>query len=515
MNFSSMKHFLFSIVMSLVLGVTAALAFTSYPLGWLTIPSLAGLMLVLYQTSFKEALIYGFSYGLGYFGVGVSWVYVSIHTFGNLPVVLSFIFTSLFVVFMSFYPALQAGFSSWFEAKKGRFDCRYFFLHFPASWMLFEFLRATLFSGFAWNLIAYSQVDTVLKGFIPVLGQYGESLLVASVAGAIAWMTLAIYQTIQSGRKGVSLDFALKLTDAIQCAKKILLFLPMTFLLGFTLNKIQWTQTFQQPLKVVLVQGNIAQDQKWQPEVIGKTIEQYLTLTEPFLGQDLIVWPEGAVPIDLTQAKELITDINREAAAAKTSIMLGIPIAKAKSFSFYNALLLVGHSQGLYYKRHLVAFGEYIPFETVLSPIIQALKLPFGGIVAGESSQPLLEVKGIRFAPFICYEITLESFLHDAMPDSNALVVISDDAWFGHSFASSQHLQIAQFRALESGRPLIMATDTGITAFIDEKGHIIKQAPEFEVATLQGEMQAMRGNTPWMIYPEWLWLVLAIILLWI
>lgn len=244
-----------------------------------------------------------------------------------------------------------------------------------------------------------------------------------------------------------------------------------------------------------MVQGDIPQALKWDQAYVQTTLKRYLDLTEPYWHSSLIIWPEAAIPLLAQDAKPFLTLINTQATQAHATLMTGIPVQDG--FTYYNAMLALGNGQGIYYKRHLVPFGEYLPFSSLLRGLINFFNIPMSDFSEGPEHQALMQANGHPIAAFICYEIAYPELVRTDLPQAKLLINISDDAWFGHSFAAAQQLQIGQMRALETGRYALFSTNNGITAIVSPDGAIQARAPAFQPAVLTGQITFMQGETPW------------------
>lgn len=484
-------------------GALLPLAFSPINYFWLAWITPAILLAGLRQVTPKRAFIRGLLFGLGEFGVGVSWVYISIHVFGNTPIILSAFLTFLMVFILSLYPAIQGYLQARFCNQS---SITYGLLIFPSLWMLLEWLRGWLFTGFPWLLIAYSQVNSPLRGFIPIVGEYGTGFFILVISGLLEAIARQLFALFDKSKQS-SLSIKALLSYLI-----LLIFIPF---MGWCLARIVWTKPAGPARTVALVQGNIPQSIKWDPASIMPTILHYVDLTRPFWRANLIVWPEAAIPLPMPQAKEIISQLNNYAIKQNSTFITGIPVQVPQTFSYYNAMLLLGKNQGSYYKRHLVPFGEYVPFQNYLRGLFGILNLPMSDMTKGPQQQADLHADGIIIAPFICYEIAYWHELMRDLPRANLLVAITDDAWFGNSFAPAQQLQIGQFRALQSGRYLIQDGNNGITAIVNAEGVIIARVPQFKTAVLTGTVIPMMGATPWVTYGDIpvLWLLVLILIL--
>lgn len=417
-----------------------------------------------------RALWRGWLFGLGQFGVGVYWVYISIHTFGHAPVIVTLGLTVMFIAFLALYPALLGGLSvRWFPGD----DRWRRLLVWPAAWALLEWLRGWVLTGFPWLSIGYSQTDTPLAGYAAVLGVFGVSWLLALCAAAVTLLPRFSAVLLLLGVIGG----------------------------GVALEHIAWTHAVGKPRKVALIQANISQAVKWQAEQREPTLELYRNLTRAHWDNDLIVWPETAVPIFYDQvAQTFIAEMQAEARAHHVDLLIGIPVQDAAGNRYYNAMMSLGTQQDFYRKRHLVPFGEYLPLRPALGWLLDYLQIPMSDFSAGPSRQTLLHAAGYPAGLSICYEDAFGEETIMDLPAAAYLVNVSNDAWFGDSLAPHQHLQIARMRALETGRYLLRATNTGISAIIGPHGQILARSPQFQATVVTGAMQPMAGATP---YVRW------------
>ncbi|KAF0099716.1 MAG: apolipoprotein N-acyltransferase [bacterium] len=466
-------------LLSALLGALAVAGFA--PLGWypLSILSLAGLFHLARAATPWHAFLLGWSYGLGLFLAGVSWIYVSISTYGGMPVPLAVLATLLFCAFIALFPALALAAAARLATPgRGRVA-----LALPAAWVLGEWLRGWIFTGFPWLALGYSQApDSPLAGFAPVLGVYGVSLLAALSAGLIA----AIVP--RAGRVG-------------QSRLPALAGLAVLWLAGLALHSVDWTRPTAAPVRVALLQGNIAQDLKFRPEKLEATLGHY---ARAVLASDarLIVLPETALPLFRSAVPRDYLDLLAEHARTRDGdIVLGIP-EDAGPGRYYNSILTLGASpEGVYRKAHLVPFGEFVPFGFRWA--VDLMSIPLGDFGRGDPDQPPLAAAGEKLAVNVCYEDAFGEERIAAARTSTLLVNVSNDAWFGESLAPWQHLQIGAMRSLEAGRWQLRANNTGITAILDDKGRVRAQLAPFIVGTLHGEARGRTGDTPYLVLGNW------------
>ncbi len=283
---------------------------------------------------------------------------------------------------------------------------------------------------------------------------------------------------------------------------------------GAGLRWVEWTWPTGAPLQASVIQANIQPSMKWDPEALVPVLQAHLELTRERLeGSDLIVWPETAVPAFLDEVRDgLIDPMTRTAREEGTAIVLGIPFRELDTGRYYNGLLSIGAEEDLYAKRHLVPFGEFMPFNAWLGPLVKLFEVPMSDFSRGAPGESLLKVNGIAVGASICYEDAFPEEVIQALPAAAYLVNVSNDAWFGDSLAPYQHLEIARMRALEAGRPLVRATNTGVSAVIDHQGSVLGSIPLFARAGLTVELQPRAGATPFVAVGNWLAIGLALVM---
>ncbi len=458
------------------LGVLAVAAFAPFGLWPLAPLSLAGLFLLWREARARRAAWTGFLYGLGFMGAGVSWVLVSIAQFGGVGPVLAAIATLGFVALLALFPALSGALAAVVPPRL-RMP-----LGAPAAWTLGEALRGGVLTGFPWLSLGYSQSDGPLAGLAPVLGVAGIGWLLAVVGGLLAhaWARRRVWPLVPAG--------------ALLAA-------------GLPLQRLEWTRPAGPPLEVALVQPSIPQVLKWKPEQLAPTLAKYRERTLANLDADLVIWPETAVPrFRYRVQRRFLGPLAARARARGSALVIGIPILDPEHLRYYNAAL-VPTPEGpgeVYAKRHLVPFGEYLPLEPWLGGLFAFLHVPMGEFAAGDSREPpLLHAAGRVLGVSICYEDAFSREVLQALPRAEVLVNLSNDAWFGDSLAPPQHLQIARLRALETGRPLLRATNSGISALIGHHGRILASAGLFEDRVVRGRVQPRQGLTPYAVTGPW------------
>lgn len=450
-------------------GILLVLAFAPFHYFYLAVVSPALLLWACLNTSRSRALWRGLLFGIGLFSVGVSWVFISIHTYGHTSVFTASVITVLFIITLALPFALQTYIFQFFSPQKA---ITLFFI-FPLLWVLEEMLRSSLFTGFPWLLIGYSQIHSALRGWAPVGSIYLVSFLTSLTA------SLVVYSFLFPKKKIYPLAIILLIWGG-----------------GWLLSRTAWTQVIGKPLRVALLQGNIPQNLKWENSEAQKILSVYEYLMETYGQSDLIILPEAAIPYLADQIPIYLDRLEAKAKQNKQALIIGIPIRQNKNI--YNAMIGLGEAQGLYIKRHLVPFGEYVPFEKQLRGLINFFDLPMSSFSAGHPTQAGIQLFHFNTANAICYEIAyLHPFL-SAFPAAKIIITLANDAWFGNSLALAQQLEIAQMRSLETGRYQLIATNNGLTAMVNPQGEIINQLQPFKMDALIGKVYLMEGHTPMM-----------------
>jgi apolipoprotein N-acyltransferase len=353
---------------------------------------------------------------------------------------------------------------------------------FPAAWVLSEWLRSWLFTGFPWLNLGYSQVESPLLGFAPLIGAYGVGWITALSAGLLAWAA----------------------TAGLNARVAAVTALAIIWSAGFGLNQLLWTEPGGAPITASLVQGNVPQELKWRPEQQRATLERYLALTREHLDSDLVVWPETAIPAFHDEVEtDFLEPLRNELRQHDVSLVTGIPVLDRSSWSYYNAIISLEQPDQFYYKVHLVPFGEYLPLRDWLAQVLSFLPVPEADFSAGSARQPLLQAAGYPIGSSICYEIIFGEQLITALPQAAFLVNVSNDAWFGDSLAPHQHLEMARMRARETERYVLRATNTGISAIIDARGQELVRSRQFQAETISGEVEPRSGATPYVRWGNW------------
>ena len=469
-------------VVCVAAGATLPLAFAPFGLFPVAFASLAALFLAWRDCRTpRRACLRGWLFGLGAFGAGTSWVRESF-AFSNIPDALGLVLAAGFVGCLALYPATIG----WIVARiapaaphgtprKQGGDAPRLLAVYPAAWMLGEWLRGWALTGFTWLQVGYAQIDTPASGWLPVAGVYGAGAITAFAAGALAWVLLS-----RNRRAFALLGSAAALWGA-----------------GAVLARVEWTQPAGPPVEVAIVQGNVAQDLKWRPEMRKRTLDRYAALTRRRLDADLVVWPESAMPGFLDTLEAFTPPLAAEAAERGSAILTGVPTRDGPDGPYLNSVVMLGPGSGVYHKRHLVPFGEYLPLAPLIRPVVEALGIRLADFSPGPRDQALLRIGPHALGVSICYEIAFGEEVRRALPEAALLVTVSNDAWFGDSIGPHQHLEMARTRAVETGRWLVRATNTGLSAVVSPRGEVSGGLPQFETAAGTFEVVPMRGGTPW------------------
>lgn len=461
------------LAISLACGAITPLGFAPYGIYLIPLISISILILQCIGSHKKHAFLYGFLFGLGYFGYGVNWLHISINLFGGINLIGAYLITLILVLYLSIYPAI---FSLLVSVLIRNANLSYaHVLSIPAIWTLGEWIRSWLFTGFPWLNLGYSQSDSVLSGLAPILGVFGIGYLVVMIAVAIA----LIYK---SDKKSKAISIAL-----------VIVVLVSAWLAEYKV----WSVNLNKSISVALIQGAIPQEIKWSPDMRLPTKQLYQDLTTANLDADLIIWPEAAIPAYFHQEQVYINEILSILRANNSTLLTGMPVYDVQSTKFYNGAIYLNNEIDFYFKQHLVPFGEYLPLKLLLQPVVDTLNIPIAEFSPGIDSKPVLKSDRFNTGISICYEDTFGNEVIKSLPEANVLVNISNDAWFGDSLAPHQHLQMARMRAQETGRYLLRTTNTGITAIIDNKGKILSRSPQFKESTLTGIAKLYAGHTPY------------------
>jgi len=484
-------------------GVFAVAAFAPFHWTVATPAALAALFLLWqHATSPRTAAGTGFAFGLGIFGAGTSWVFVALESFGGMPAPVAVVATAGFVAYLALWPAV----AGWVVARTNASGSPWRLLAAAAAWPLAEWLRGYVFTGFPWLAVGYAELlpDRVLPlaGFASIGGVFLVSLAVAACAAAVA----AIIGALTDARRGTAIG-----------ASALIVAIVAT---GAMLTRNEWTTPTGAPVAISLVQGNVSQEHKFDPAYRQANFDRYIDLVRLSRGR-IVVLPESAFP---QFADEIPGDVFLRLAdlmrARDGNVLVGLfiaepPLEKGDDERIHNSVISVGTSAPeLYKKHHLVPFGESIPLKALTGWFInRVLDIPLADQTPGPPNQPPFSIAGQRLAVNICYEDVFGGELIAAARASTLLVNVTNDAWYGRSIAARQHNQIAQMRALETGRPMLRATNTGITSAIGHDGRVLVELPWFTQGILEVEIAGRTGLTPYLRMGDALVLALSLLLL--
>ncbi len=479
-------------LLALIAGGLYPLAFAPY--GWwpLCFISIAILFCLWMYSERGVATRLGFMFGIGMFGVGTSWVYNSLHHFGNMPSVLAVLCTAVFVLVLSLFPTAAGYLQACFRKKSHHNQAiiaRAIFIM-PACWLFFEWLRGFFLTGFPWLTTGYAMIDTPIAAFAPIGGVYLVGMLALLTTGAVVAALLDL-------SKGGALA---------------LFILVLVWFEGWQLTGAAWTTAHNDPISVAIVQNNVPLQLKWDVGHQQRIIDDYFTQSALHRDVDLVVWPEAAVS-DYIDRLQL--DFYQKIQSHPADFIFGILSRKQSDDGWlsYNSVAAIGAQTTMYHKRQLVPFGEFIPLPSLFQPLMQMADIPMSNFTQGAIQQNPVLAAGTSFAVSICYEEAFPRFGHREIPNTGVLLNVSEDSWFGDSLAPHQRLQMARFRALESGRPMIRASNNGLSGVIDWLGGRDMIAPQFVKTVVTAQVQPRTGTTLYVMYGDYPILFIALILL--
>ncbi|HEY4317969.1 MAG TPA: apolipoprotein N-acyltransferase [Herbaspirillum sp.] len=502
------------ILLTLLAGACNVLAFAPFHVWPLQILALAWLFRqAARQPGIRRNFLLGWIYGFGWTAAGVHWLYISMHTYGGMVAWMAALAVGLLALFIGLYSALALSLATWLQRRWRCSEAAMLLLLLPALWVLTEWARGWIFTGFPWLSAGYAHSVGPLKGYAPLLGVYGLGWIAALIAGCCVLAT-----------RRRSPDNAKRRPQAAKAVAAIVVLLAG----GIALHAIDWTVPKGAPIGVRLLQGNIAQETKFSESALLSTLEYYNAAIRE-APADLIAIPETAIPLLPQQLPaNYLERLEAYAQASGSHLALGIPLSDAPG-AYSNSLVMFAPpaSSGAapapyrYDKHHLVPFGEFIPLG--FRWFVDMMHIPLGDMTRGAVLQAPFAVKDQWIMPNICYEDLFGEEIAEQLgsawfagkPPASILLNISNIAWFGDSIALPQHLQISQMRSLESGRPMLRATNTGATAMIDPKGRIAAELPPYTQGVLAEQVQGYQGWTPYMLAGNKMILAIALLaMLW-
>jgi len=470
------------LVAPVVAGIVSVAGFAPFGLGIVPVASFAAWFALTAADPPARAARSGYLFGLGYFGAGVSWIQVSAHQFGVPLYTFSVSVTVAFVAFLALYPALAAYVASRAIPAAAGIAARLIAL--ALAFVIVEGLRGYLLTGFPWLAVGYSQTDGPFRGLVPIGGTYAAS---AAVTLAAALGALAL--RVPARRRAALVALAVLVVGSIG------------------LSRLEFTEKAGAPFTVAVVQGNVPQARKWLASERATTIRRYFELSKAPIeaGVAAVIWPETAIPAFADEVPDVLGRLHGHGQDSGVTFLVGIPRRLPDPEQpegtprYFNSVVELGGDDIAWYdKRHLVPFGEYLPLEWLIRAPLAALGVRLADFSPGPDEQALLEVDGHPLGVSICYEDVFAREVNRALPKARFLVNVSNDAWFGDSLAPHQHMQIARMRALETGRTLVRATNTGVSAVADHRGRITARSPQFETDVLVADVTPRRGTTPYL-----------------
>lgn len=485
----------YTYLIALLAGLSMVLAFA--PFEWRFIAWLAPAVffwLNLEPMSRAQRVKLAWVFGIGLFAGGAHWIYFSIHYFGGANNFIAVLMVSLFVVLMGLFLMLFGWLASFFNNYSTALRL---LIVFPAIWTLTEWFRGWFLTGFPWLLLGNTQIDNGLAHYAPIMGVLGVSWVVAVGAGALVLLVI-----------GTKRERILAAVSAV-----------VLVALGFGLSYIQWTKPVGERIFVSMLQGNIDQFTKWDPEFRNENIQAYMDLMDPdkypnVETSHLVIWPETALSDFFQQSTEdVMLPMQQWAKEAKTDVLMGGFFYDKDKEAVYNAVMAIGEGHdveksletkvSVYAKKHLVPFSEYIPFLEQLRFLENIIKLPYDNVTPWQGGD-ILKVANQPMAVSVCYEDAYSTQIIQGLPEATMLVNVSNDGWFTGSIEPQQHAEIARMRALETGRYMLRATNNGVTALINSQGQVMSSLPQYTAGVLSDYAQPMQGATVYVRVGNWL-----------
>jgi len=491
---------LLSLLLALVSGTASVLAFA--PFGWWPVGILTlafAFWLMLRAQSVRNAAMIGWAYGFGWCASGVWWLYVSLHRFGGMAAPMAALAVVLLALYLGLFAAFAMGLGAWLKRRWVASDAVTALLILPSLWALGEWMRGWVFTGLPWVVSGYAHTDSPLAGYAPLAGVFGIGWVVAFVAGCLA--------LLPNAKRRANFAAAAALVLAA----------------GYGLAQVEWTEPAGEPISVRLLQGNVPQEMKFARRQIVAALILYhdLIMAQP---ADLIATPETAVPLFAQQLPpDYLPRLQAIADKSGSHIALGIPVSDSPH-EYANSV--IGLAPGVqpepgrfayrYDKHHLVPFGEFVPWG--FRWFVNMMNIPLGDFERGQALQHPLAVRGQWVLPNICYEDLfgeeiagqIAARFHAGQAEPTILLNMSNIAWFGDTIALPQHLQISRMRSLETGRPMLRSTNTGVTAVIDQKGRVTDRLPYYTQGVLSAVVQGYKGATPYIRFGNAAVLTLAL-----
>jgi apolipoprotein N-acyltransferase len=472
-----------ALLLALLSGALITFSFAPFNIWPIAIVSLVVFALLLKEQSFTSVLWRSFVFGIGFYGAGIHWIYTSIHNFGGASPLFAGFLVFIFACFMALLFCIPFYvYAKWFNYHRFALV-----LALPACWMLGEWIRTWLFTGFPWLFLGYAHLNTWLAGWAPIAGVISISFILVLGAGVIA-------EWIWRYKRETSKDVPLIILSSVAI---------LFWVIGAGLKMVTWVEPDTKPITVAMVQPNVDQSTKlsFNRESTTNALNQLRDLSKDLWSNNWVIWPEAAIPTSLTfhDALPFLEEINKQAALNESALFTGVIYEDRDKHKFYNSIVGLGNGYGFYHKRRLVPFGEYVPFEDQLRGLIEFFNLPTSFIHLGPQDQHGLIANGVRITPAVCYEIVYPDLIATSAKETQVLLNVNNLGWFLDSIQSKQFMQMAQMRALETGRYLVYSTNNGPSAIIDNKGKILSHSDSFTAQTFTGTIYAVKDWTPFMI----------------
>ena len=455
-------------IIAAFLGLLFSLGFAPNDLWFVSIFSITCLHFLIQETNKKELFCIGYSFGLGLWSLGISWMYVSIYFYGNLSFTISIFLTLIFIGILSIYSGVTLFLYHYLRSS----SLISILFSLPIAWIIVEYLRTIFFTGFPWLISGTMLADTILDGWTPIIGAQGNSFLLL-VLSSLLFLFISEFKKYKTALLSGSFIFLLLIS-------------------GFSLKNIEWT-SLEDSIIASVMQTNLDLDDKWSSKGVKETKNMMQVALDNAEEGEIIVFPETALIFSESEIKDWLDYIKLKAELKEVTLITGI-IEREEGFKVRNRILGLGMANSHYDKVKLVPFGEFIPFEALTGKLFDILGLRLTNTVPGEEINTI-NAGNIRISASICYEIAFSELIRKTALESNLLVTISNDTWFGSSYGPIQHLEIAQNRALEHKKTLLRSTNSGISAFISRNGEIIEKQGYFEDKLLKKEINLYTGET--------------------
>lgn len=489
-NYLSYLHY----GIALLLGASLTLAFAPINFTPFTLLAPAGLFyLLLLASSLKQHLALSYLFALGLFGTGASWVFNAMYFFSHAHILLAILFTFLYILVISSLFLLQGLITYQFRLASPTLKL---LIIFPLAWIVGEAFRGWFLTGFPWFLLGHSYINSFLSSIAPILGTLGVSYF--SVLISASFIVLLVAEKYH----------------------RIIAIMIIVFIMigSYGLTFINWVSPTGESLSVAMIQGNIAQENKWKPEYLRPTLNLYMDKTKEHWGVDVIIWPETAIAGYFREHfDDVINPLQQKSKETQTDILLGgfyynteneVPTTEN------SILVITPENREIYSKQHRVPFSEYVPLLDHMRWLQKWIDLPYDNV--GKGTGPInLKVAGYQARLSICYEDVFGEEIIKGLPEAGLLINLSNDGWFTGSMEPYQHMQIARMRALETGRYMLRSTNIGVSGIIDHKGKIIKTVPSYQLATIIGQAEIYKGTTPYVLMGNWPILLYSLIILFI